>query len=117
MRRLFSPVFFSTDAATGRLEAGLSALPPTGAAAPPLLLLGNHQLYGFDGPLILEEMLREKGVALTALVYPPLLDERSPLAPFPYPLPGTASTSLTVRSYGLLWKMRVHLLAIGSYTI
>lgn len=92
MRRLFSPVFYSTDAATGRLEAGLAALPPTCAGAAPLLLLGNHQLYGFDGPLIIEEMLRERGVALTALVYPPLLDETSPLAPFPYPLPGTAST-------------------------
>ena len=92
MRRLFSPVFYSTDEATGRLEAGLAAMPPTGAGAPPLLLLGNHQLYGFDGPLILEEMLRERGVALTALVYPPLLAEESPLAPFPYPLPGTAST-------------------------
>ena len=54
-------------------------------------LLGT-ELYGFDGPIIVEELLRERGVALTALVYPPLLEEESPLAPFPYPLPGTAST-------------------------
>jgi 1-acyl-sn-glycerol-3-phosphate acyltransferase len=57
-----------------------------------LLLVGNHQLYGFDGPLLLEEMLRERGLLLSALVYPPLLARTSPLAPFPYPLPGTAET-------------------------
>ena len=71
---------------------GLEQLPPTAEGAPPLLLLGNHQLFGFDGPMILEELLRERGVALTALVYPPLLDAESPLAPLPYPLPGTADT-------------------------
>ena len=91
MRRLFSPAFFSTDAG-GNLVPGLEQLPPTAEGAPPLLLLGNHQLFGFDGPMILEELLRERGVALTALVYPPLLDAESPLAPLPYPLPGTADT-------------------------
>jgi len=91
MRRLFSPTFFSTDAG-GNLVPGLEQLPPTAEGAPPLLLLGNHQLFGFDGPMILEELLRERGVALTALVYPPLLDAESPLAPLPYPLPGTAAT-------------------------
>ena len=91
MRRLFSPTFFSTDAG-GNLVPGLEQLPPTAEGAPPLLLLGNHQLFGFDGPMILEELLRERGVALTALVYPPLLEAESPLAPLPYPLPGTAAT-------------------------
>ena len=91
MRRLFSPTFFSTDAG-GNLVPGLEQLPPTAEGASPLLLLGNHQLFGFDGPMILEELLRERGVALTALVYPPLLEAESPLAPLPYPLPGTAAT-------------------------
>ena len=31
------------------------------------------QLYGFDGPMLLEEMLRERGMLLRPLVYPPLL--------------------------------------------
>lgn len=79
MRRVFSPLFYSTRA-DGSLERGLSALPlPDG----PLLFVGNHQLYGFDGPMILEEMLRERGQLLRPLVFPPLLAETSPLAPFP----------------------------------
>jgi len=57
-----------------------------------VLLVGNHQLYGFDGPLLLEELLRERGVALRPLVFPPLLAEKSPLSPLPYPLPGTRQT-------------------------
>ena len=57
-----------------------------------MLLIGNHQLYGFDGPMILEELLRERGRQVRPLVFPPLLAETSPLAPFPYPLPGTKET-------------------------
>jgi len=88
MRRIFSPLFYST-AADGRIERGLQALPlPDG----PLLFVGNHQLYGFDGPILLEQLLAERGTLLRPLVFPPLLAEVSPLAPFPYPLPGTKQT-------------------------
>ena len=51
MRRLFSPTFFSTDAG-GNLVPVLEQLPPTAEGAPPLLLLGNHQLFGFDGRVV-----------------------------------------------------------------
>ena len=53
VRRLTSPVFLSTDA-SGRRLSGLSALPPLAAGdGPPVLLVGNHQLYGFaDLPLL-----------------------------------------------------------------
>ena len=38
------------------------------------------------------QLLREQGRLIRPLVFPPLLAEDSPLAPFPYPLPGTAAT-------------------------
>jgi len=88
MKSLFSPLFYSTSA-DGRVSLGVQALQlPEG----PLLFVGNHQLFGFDGPMILEELLRERGVMLRPLVFPPLLADTSPLAPFPYPLPGTKQT-------------------------
>jgi len=90
MRNLFSPVFFSLGA-SGGIERGLAGLPPSSASAP-LLFVGNHQLFGFDGPMIIEELLRERGQLLRPLVFPPLLAEQSPLAPLPYPLSGTAAT-------------------------
>ena len=42
--------------------------------------------------MLVEEVLRERGLLLRPLVYPPLLADDSPLAPFPYPLGGTADT-------------------------
>ena len=88
MRRIFSPLFY-TVREDGSLSRGLQSLSlPDG----PILLVGNHQLYGFDGPMLIEEMLKERGVAIRPLVFPPLLEEVSPLAPFPYPLPGTKQT-------------------------
>jgi len=90
MRRLFSPLFYSIRA-DGALERGVLglALP---AAGSPVLFVGNHQLFGFDGPLLVEEMLRERDRLLRPMVFPPLLASESPLAPLPYPLPGTAAT-------------------------
>jgi hypothetical protein len=41
---------------------------------------------------VIEEMLRERGRLVRPMVFPPLLSEVSPLAPFPYPLPGTRET-------------------------
>lgn len=95
MRRLFSPLFFTVVGDTGllgeRLEPGVQGLQlPTDGR--PVLFVGNHQLYGFDGPLLVEELLRERGRRLRPMVFPPLLAKESPLAPFPYPLPGTAET-------------------------
>ena len=42
--------------------------------------------------MIIEELLRERGRLVRPMVFPPLLAEVSPLAPFPYPLPGTKET-------------------------
>ena len=89
-RRLTSPVFLSTDR-RGRKMRGLGGLPPindvprTAAAAgggratadggearaPPLMLVGNHQLYGFsDLPLVVEEVLVQRGSLVRALAHP-----------------------------------------------
>ncbi|CAK9058228.1 unnamed protein product [Durusdinium trenchii] len=82
-RSWVSPVFLST--AHGRVMPGL----PVVDAETPLLLVGNHQLFSLDGIFIVEEFLREQQRLVTAMVYPPLLDEVSPLDPLPYPFPGS----------------------------
>jgi len=85
VRKLTSPVFFSTDS-DGRRVAGLSGLPSLPVAGdksqtsvegqssehtPPVLFVGNHQLYGFlDIPLIPEEIYKQTGVLVRALVHP-----------------------------------------------
>ena len=120
MRRVFSPLFYSVGEA-GRIERGVLQL-PLPPAGTPILFVGNHQLYGFDGPLIVEEMLRERGRLLRPMVFPPLLAKDSPLAPFPYPLPGTAetferfgATPVSARSlYGALAKGESVLLFPGG---
>lgn len=62
--KVSSPVWLSTTS-DGRRVAGLAGLPklpgevglPVGTA-PPVLFIGNHQLYGFlDLPLMVEEVL------------------------------------------------------------
>ena len=91
-----SPVFMS--AAGGRVVQGLPMIDPQ----QPLLLVGNHQLppghlekgsiaarFSLDGIFIVEEFLREQQRLVTAMVYPPLLEEVSPLDPLPYPFPGS----------------------------
>ena len=85
-RQIVSPKFFSTSP-EGNVEAGLRHVPASG----PLLLVGNHQLFGLDGVLLVEEFLAEKRLGVVPLVYPPLLLDESPLAPLPYPLPGSAA--------------------------
>jgi hypothetical protein len=57
-RRLSSPVFFSTMP-NGRRVSGLGGLPPLARGeGPPVLLVGNHQLYGFqDLPLLVSVCL------------------------------------------------------------
>ena len=62
--KVSSPIWLSTTS-DGRRVAGLAGLPklpgevglPVGTA-PPVLFIGNHQLYGFlDLPLMVEEVL------------------------------------------------------------
>jgi len=68
---------------------GLPSLPPPSMEGPPILFVGNHQLFSLDGIFIVEEFLREQRRLVTAMVYPPLLNDVSPLAPLPYPFPGS----------------------------
>ena len=86
-RKLTSPVFLSTDR-RGRKMRGLGGLPPINdgpstaasgttadgagdARPPPLMLVGNHQLYGFsDLPLVVEEVLMQRGALVRALAHP-----------------------------------------------
>lgn len=51
-------------------------------------------MFGLDGVTIVEEFLKERSQLVSALVYPVLLDDISPLAPLPYPLPGTPQVSV-----------------------
>jgi hypothetical protein len=71
IRRLTSPIFLSTDGA-GRRVAGLGALPPLAAAdGPPVLFVGNHQIFGLlDLPLVWEEVWRQTGTQVRALAHP-----------------------------------------------
>jgi len=93
VRKLTSPVWLSTDA-RGRRVAGLGGLPPlpsfgasvtaepssplpgaepdgTSVRPPPVLFIGNHQLYGFlDLPLLVEEIHKQTGTLVRALAHP-----------------------------------------------
>ncbi|KAJ1455684.1 hypothetical protein M885DRAFT_519387 [Pelagophyceae sp. CCMP2097] len=86
-RVLVSPVFFST-ALDGTVERGLAQLPLDGR---PVILVGNHQLFGVDAPLLIGQILRERQLLPTSIAFPSLLEDVSPLAPLPYPLPGSAA--------------------------
>lgn len=93
--RFVAPVFFSTDG-QGRVYRGLSNVP---IGERPVVLCGNHQLFGLDGPLIVEAFLRQRKALIPSLVHPALLQDASPLAPLPYPLRGTAAM---LRRFGSL---------------
>lgn len=88
IRQLTSPVFFSTDSAGQRIP-GLRGLPPMAnklqsphrkiqgemnesvESMPPVLFVGNHQLYGvLDLPLLVEEIHQQTGVLVRALAHP-----------------------------------------------
>jgi len=76
IRKLTSPIFLSTDAA-GKRISGLRALPAMSEgpseshSIPPVVFVGNHQLYGFqDLPLVVEEIHKQTGVLVRALAHP-----------------------------------------------
>eukprot|EP00977_Amphora_coffeiformis_P010882 scaffold2558_cov172-Amphora_coffeaeformis.AAC.13 len=61
-----SPIFFSTDKA-GKRWRGLSKFPEkTG----PLLIVGNHQLFGADLRIIFYQLWREKEILARGLAHP-----------------------------------------------
>jgi len=68
LKKVWSPVFFSTDAA-GKTVAGLDGVPNL-TDGRPLLFVGNHQLLALDlAPLIIEFM-RKKGYIPRGLALP-----------------------------------------------
>ncbi|KAK9809406.1 hypothetical protein WJX73_003127 [Symbiochloris irregularis] len=66
LRRLVSPVTFSTDA-EGRVHQGLAHLPTSGR---PVLYVGNHQTMALDIGFLIEDVLRERGVLMRGLAHP-----------------------------------------------
>ncbi|KAG2499012.1 hypothetical protein HYH03_003198 [Edaphochlamys debaryana] len=73
LRRLVSPVFVTTDAATGRRQLGLGGLPAVGSG--PMLFVGNHQLLAPDMPLMIEQFIKERGQLLRGLAHPMALGQ------------------------------------------
>jgi 1-acyl-sn-glycerol-3-phosphate acyltransferase len=67
-RRRTSPVFFSTDSVTGERRLGLSLVPTTNDR--PLLIVGNHQLFGQDLGMIISELLEERNIVARGLAHP-----------------------------------------------
>lgn len=65
-REMTSPAFFSTNQA-GKRRRGLSHVPSTKT---PLLIVGNHQLYGQDLGLVYSELLEERGIIARGLAHP-----------------------------------------------
>jgi len=77
LRRLTSPVFLSTDSATGQVERGLrklsSALPSEG----PVLFVGNHQLLALDLGVLLDGVYEETGILMRGLAHPMLFESEN----------------------------------------
>lgn len=67
LRVATSPVFFSTDS-NGKRERGLSQLPVGDEG--PVLYVANHQLLGADLPMIIAELLEERGIMARGLAHP-----------------------------------------------
>jgi 1-acyl-sn-glycerol-3-phosphate acyltransferase len=65
LRRLVSPVFLSTSA-DGRVLPGLAGIPD----ARPLLFVGNHQTYALDTGMMVEQLIRERGIMPRGLAHP-----------------------------------------------
>lgn len=67
LRRLVSPVFFSTSA-DGKRCLGLSKLPAEGEG--PLLFVSNHQFGGLDLGLIISQLIEDRGIKARGLAHP-----------------------------------------------
>lgn len=70
--KAFSPVFLHRDA-QGRLQRGIQDI-PVGTAGRPVLLIGNHQLYGLDTGLIIREFLQQRNTLVRGLAHPILFN-------------------------------------------
>mmetsp|Transcript_951 Transcript_951/g.2119 ORF Transcript_951/g.2119 Transcript_951/m.2119 type:complete len:809 (+) Transcript_951:109-2535(+) len=71
LRERASPVFFSTDPISGKRRNGLSHVLKT---ATPLLIVGNHQLFGQDLGMVISELLEERCIMARGLAHPIAVD-------------------------------------------
>ena len=68
LRRITSPVFFSTKA-NGQIVQGIDAV-PLGTKGAPVLLVGNHQTLAPDLGFLVQEFIRERGTLVRGLAHP-----------------------------------------------
>lgn len=80
LRRLASPVFFSTDG-EGKRWKGLSRVPSEG----PLVFVANHQLLGLDLGMVIAELLEERGIMARGLAHPVIFEQTGASAARPKP--------------------------------
>ena len=69
-----SPIFLSMK--NGRLQRGIGDV-PTGKEGRPVLLVGNHQLYGGDLSLIIRKFIEEKETLIRGLAHPIIFSDAS----------------------------------------
>lgn len=85
LRQSLSPIFLSRQD-DGRLSRGIRDL-PVGSQGRPVLLVGNHQLFGVDLPLLGREFLLERQELIRGLAHPIVFanddtsDANSPFGP------------------------------------
>ena len=77
LRRLTSPVFFSTDP-NGKRHKGLGQIPHLDQQAgdPPLIIVANHQLFGIDLGMVLAEVYEQRGIWARGLAHPVVTSRR-----------------------------------------
>lgn len=74
LARAISPVFLSRTK-DGALRRGLASVPTGASTGRPVLLVGNHQLYGLDTGLVVRQFLRERQTLIRGLAHPALFGE------------------------------------------
>jgi pimeloyl-ACP methyl ester carboxylesterase len=77
--KAFSPVFLSKDK-SGNLQRGIADI-PLGTGGRPVLLVGNHQLYGLDTGLLIREFILKRNVLVRGLGHPMLFGDEKPDVP------------------------------------
>lgn len=71
--KIVSPIFLSRNQ-NGRLNRGLANV-PSGVCGRPVLLVGNHQLFGTELYFIVREFIREKQLLIRGLAHPVVFQE------------------------------------------
>ena len=69
-----SPIFLSRSK-DGRLQRGVDSV-PTGTDGRPVLLVGNHQLYGTDCAQIIREFILQKNTLVRGLAHPLVFNDK-----------------------------------------